>query len=116
MCGYGGRVFGRAYDPSNLVADECAETLGELRFDIPGMGMMPKQLTQAQLYGFTDWGTLHNLAPDVGTPRNVNAASAGGGLRLGWLNMFTADLSADKAVEGPRNDWRFFFVLSARSN
>ena len=46
----------------------------------------------------------------------MNAASAGGGLRLGWLNMFTADLSADKAVEGPRNDWRFFFVLSAKSN
>jgi hemolysin activation/secretion protein len=116
LCGYGGRVFGRAFDPSNLVADECAETLFELRYDIPGMAMMPKQITQAQLYGFTDWGTLHNLAPDVGTPRNVNAASAGGGLRLGWLNMFTADLSADKAVEGPRNDWRFFFVLSAKSN
>jgi hypothetical protein len=28
----------------------------------------------------------------------------------------TADLSAEKAVEGPRNDWRFFFVLSAKNN
>jgi hypothetical protein len=56
------------------------------------------------------------LAPDVGTPRNINAASAGGGLRLGWLNVLTADLSAAKAVEWPRNDWRFFFVLSARNN
>jgi hemolysin activation/secretion protein len=114
LCAYGGRVFGRAYDPSALVADECAETLGELRYDIPMMAMMPKQLTQTQLYGFADRGWLHNLAPDVGTPRNMNAASAGGGLR--WLNMFTADLSADKAVEGPRNDWRFFFVLSAKNN
>jgi hemolysin activation/secretion protein len=116
LCAYGGRVFGRAYDPSALVADECAETLGELRYDIPMMAMMPKQLTQTQLYGFADRGWLHNLAPDVGTPRNMNAASAGGGLRLGWLNMFTADLSADKAVEGPRNDWRFFVVLSAKNN
>ena len=116
LCAFGGRVFGRAFDPSQLVADECLESLGELRYDVPMMGMMPKQLTQAQLYGFTDWGTLHNLAPDVGTPRNMNAASAGGGLRLGWLNMFTADLSADKAVEGPRNDWRFFFVLSAKND
>jgi len=49
------------------------------------------------------------------TPRNLNAASAGGGLRLGWFDLFTADLSADKAVEGPRNDWRFFFVLSAKN-
>jgi hemolysin activation/secretion protein len=113
QCGYGGRVFGRAYDPSALVADECVEALAELRFDFP---MLPKQLTQVQLYGFADKGWLHNLAPDVGTPRNMKAASAGGGLRLGWLNMFTADLSADKAVEGPRNDWRFFFVLSAKNN
>jgi hemolysin activation/secretion protein len=116
LCGYGGRVFGRAFDPSAMVADECVEALGELRFDVPMMAMMPKQITQTQLYGFADRGWLHNLAPDVGTPRNMRAASAGGGLRLGWLNMFTADLSADKAVEGPRNDWRFYFVLSAKNN
>jgi hemolysin activation/secretion protein len=115
LCGYGGRVFGRAFDPSQIVADECVETLGELRFDVPTPASMAKQLTQVQLYGFYDHGWLHNLAPDVGTPRNFNAASAGGGLRIGWLDMFTADLSADKAVEGPRNDWRFFFILSAKS-
>jgi len=116
LCGYGGRVFGRAFDPSAMVADECAEALGELRFDVPTMPMMPKQVSQAQFYGFADRGWLHNLAPDVGTPRDTKAASAGGGLRIGWLNMFTADLSADKAVEGPRNDWRFFFVLSAKNS
>jgi hemolysin activation/secretion protein len=116
LCGYGGRVFGRAFDPSEMVADECVETLGELRYDVPVMPITPKQLSQMQLYGFGDWGSLHNLAPDVGTPRNMVAASAGGGLRLGWLNIFTADLSAAKAVEGPRNDWRFFFVLSAKNN
>ena len=116
QCSYGGRVFGRAFDPSALVADECAEVLGELRFDVPKMPTMPTQLTQTQLYGFADRGWLHNLAPDVGTPRNMKAASAGGGLRIGWLNILTADLSADKAVEGPRNDWRFFFVLSAKNN
>ncbi len=119
LCGYGGRVFGRAFDPSEFVADECGEALGELRFDVP-LGVLPsamaKPLSQAQFYGFADRGWLHNLAPDVLTPRNTNAASAGGGLRLGWLdNIFTADLSADKAVEGPRNDWRFFFILTAKN-
>jgi hemolysin activation/secretion protein len=113
QCSYGGRVFGRAYDPSALVADECIEVLAELRLDVP---MFSKPISQFQFYGFGDHGSLHNLAPDVGTPRNMRAASAGGGLRLGWLNVFTADLSADKAVEGPRNDWRFFFVLSAKNN
>lgn len=116
LCSFGGRVFGRAFDPSEIVADECLETLGELRLDPPlGLTRNPS-LTQLQLYGFGDWGTLHNLAPDVGTPRNINAASAGGGLRLGWLNMFTADLTAAKAVEGPRNDWRLFFILTAKNN
>jgi hemolysin activation/secretion protein len=116
LCGYGGRVFGRAYDPSALVADECFEALGELRLDVPVMSTVLKQLTQTQFYGFADRGLLHNLAPDFLTPRDMRAASAGGGLRIGWLNMFTADLSADKAVEGPRNDWRFYFVLSAKNN
>ena len=34
LCGYGGRVFGRAFDPSELVGDSCLELLGELRYDI----------------------------------------------------------------------------------
>jgi hemolysin activation/secretion protein len=116
LCGYGGRVFGRSFDPSTLVADHCAEALAELRVDVPMVPTAPKQITQTQFYGFVDRGWLHNLAPDVGTPRNMKAASAGGGLRLGWLNMISADLSADKAVEGPRNDWRFFFTVSAKNN
>jgi hemolysin activation/secretion protein len=114
QCGYGGRVFGRAFYPSQFVADECFETLGELRYDLPAIAVTLKELTQTQFYGFADTGSLHNLAPDVGTLRNVVAASAGGGLRLGWLNAFSADLSVAKAVEGPQNDWRFFFILSAK--
>jgi hemolysin activation/secretion protein len=112
QCGYGGRVFGRAFDPSEFVADSCVEELGELRFDVPAIPF--KELTQAQIYGFADNGWLHNLAPDVGTPSNFKAASVGGGLRLGWWNALSADLSAAKAVEGPRNDWRFFFILAAK--
>src|SRR5262249_26022376 len=35
QCGYGGRVFGRAFDPSQILGDSCALVLGELRFDMP---------------------------------------------------------------------------------
>ena len=35
LCGYGGRVFGRAFDPSAMVADRCLQLLGELRLDLP---------------------------------------------------------------------------------
>ena len=51
----------------------------------------------------------------VGTALNPKqGASAGGGVRLRWQNYVNVDLSAAKAIEGPRDDWRFFFITSAR--
>jgi hypothetical protein len=60
----------------------------------------------------------------------VDAASFGGGLRLGWLNAVTADLSVTQVAQGQgllgtrallgvlsagrRRNARFFFILSAR--
>jgi hemolysin activation/secretion protein len=127
LCGYGGRVFGRAFDPSQFVSDTCIEVLAELRYDIP---LQFKGLTQSQLYGFMDHGWLHNIAPVPGTFANVDAASVGAGLRLGWLNAITADLQVAQAVQGtgllntgpvpglletgPRKNTRFFFILNAR--
>src|SRR5207253_1262784 len=35
LCGYGGRLFGRGFDPSQFVSDSCIEALFELRYDIP---------------------------------------------------------------------------------
>ena len=127
LCGYGGRVFGRAFDPSQFVSDSCLEVLAELRYDIP---LELKALTQTQLYGFVDHGWLHNIAPVPGTFSNVDAASVGAGLRLGWLNAITADLSIAQVAQGqgllgttavpgllqtgPRKNTRFFFILNAR--
>ena len=126
MCGYGGRLFGRGFDPSQFISDSCFEALFELRYDIP---VELKSLTQAQLYGFFDHGWLHNLAPVPGTFTSVDAASFGAGLRLGWLNAVTADLTVTQVaqgeglvgtsavpglVTGPRKNTRFFFILSAR--
>jgi len=111
LCGYGGRIFGRAYDPSQFVADRCLELLGELRLDVP----QPfPDLTQAQLYAFADRGWLHNIAPVLPTAANVDGASVGGGLRLGWRSVVTADLSYAKAVAGPIDAQRFFFILTGR--
>ena len=127
MCGYGGRLFGRGFDPSQFISDSCFEALFELRYDIP---IQLQALTQAQLYGFFDHGWLHNLAPVPGTFTSVDAASFGGGLRLGWLNAVTADLTVTQVAQGqglvgttplpgvlsagPRRNTRFFFILSAR--
>jgi hemolysin activation/secretion protein len=125
QCGFGGRVFGRAYDPSELLGDSCWMVLGELRFDLPIFGTNPGSGSKNQLaadfpavqvYGFTDKGKLYRLAvASVGTAADTfTGASAGGGIRLRWQNYLDVDLSAAKAVEGPRDGWRFFFITTAR--
>jgi hemolysin activation/secretion protein len=110
QCGYGGRFFGRAYDPSQLLGDSCWEALGELRYDLPTTAQIP----QAQLYGFADYGKVYTIEPATGTDASAHGASAGAGLRLALLDNFNTDLQAAKAIDGPRNDWRFFFAATAK--
>jgi hemolysin activation/secretion protein len=113
QCGFGGRYYGRAFDPSQLLGDSCIEANGELRYDVP---QQPVPLAQsAQLYTFTDYGQLYSRDVSLGTPAVQDAASVGGGIRLGWFNHVDADLSVAKAIEGPRNDERFFFTLTAHN-
>jgi len=72
-------------------------------------------VTQAQLYAFADRGWLHNLAPAVGTPANLDAASVGGGIRFGWqpafapYGGFSTDLSVAKGIDGPRDELGVLF-------
>ena len=111
QCGYGGRFFGRAFDPSQMLGDHCWAALGELRYDVP-TGI--KQLTRAQLYAFADHGQVYNIQPAAGTPLTQDGTSVGAGVRVAWEDTYTADLSVTKAVEGPRDDWRAFIVLGAK--
>lgn len=111
QCGFGGRVFGRAFDPSELLGDHCWGASAELRYDIASAA---SSLPDVQLYGFTDRGQVFTIEPAVGTAASATGASAGGGVRLRWQNIVNVDLSAAKAIEGPRDDWRYFFVSTAR--
>jgi hemolysin activation/secretion protein len=116
QCGYGGRFFGRGYDPSELLGDHCIEGVVELRYDVPKFA---PTVDQVQLYVFSDYGRLWLLAaasndPSFGTQGNFIAASAGLGARLGVLGHYTADVSVAKAIEGTRDDTRFFFILAAK--
>jgi hemolysin activation/secretion protein len=111
QCSYGGRFFGRAFDPSQLLGDHCWELIGELRYDIP---LAWKQITRAQLYAYADHGEVFNMLPDAGTPARQSGTSAGGGVRVAWEDIYSADLQVAKAVQGPRDDWRFFVVLGAK--
>jgi hemolysin activation/secretion protein len=111
QCSYGGRFFGRAFDPSQMLGDHCWSVLGEARYDI-ATGI--KQLTRSQLYAFADHGQVYYVDPAPGTPTTQHGTSAGGGVRVGWEDTYSADLQVAKALEGPRNDWRAFLVLGAK--
>lgn len=112
QCSFGGRFFGRAFDPSQMLADRCWEVLAEGRYDIATSW---KELTKLQLYAFADHGELFMINPIAGgTPAVQSGTSAGGGVRLAWQDTYTADLSVAKAVDGPRNDWRAFVILAAK--
>jgi hemolysin activation/secretion protein len=112
QCGFGGRFFGRAFDPSQILGDHCFQVLGELRYDLP---TIVPALARTQLYGYADHGRIWNIDPALGTPSTAFGTSVGAGIRLATLkDLFAADLSAAKAVDGPRDDWRFFFTLTAK--
>ncbi|TQF27432.1 hypothetical protein UNPF46_30680 [Bradyrhizobium sp. UNPF46] len=111
QCGYGGRFFGRAFDPSQLLGDSCFEALGEVRYDIP---TVVPQGGLVQLYSYADWGRLWTYLPSAGTPAQVEAASLGGGIRINYRDYINLDLQGAKGVEGPRNGWRAFFAVTAR--
>ena len=122
------RAVNQNVDASELLGDHCWMASGEVRYDVPAPSLGPNSgsipgpnpgltaFPSLQLYGFADKARLYRLSTSpVGTgAATFDGASAGGGIRLGWLNNFNVDLSAAKAIQGPRNDWRFFFITAVR--
>jgi hemolysin activation/secretion protein len=82
----------------------------EVRYNLPDWW----NFSQAQLYVFTDGAEMFNRVPSAGFPNWGHAASAGGGIRSGFLGFLTTDLTVAKAVNGPIDDTRFFFAATAR--
>jgi hemolysin activation/secretion protein len=120
QCSFGGRNIGRAFDPSELTGDHCWMASAELRYDL-AVGAMAKDydalkyLKQSQLYSFLDRGEAYRREASAGTPESQSGTSAGLGLRLGWMDNALLDLSAAKALAGPRDDWRFFFIATVKN-
>src|SRR5262249_23535730 len=127
QCGYGGGGVGRALGPPPFIPANCVRGPGPPPHD-NSLGV--KEVYPGQLYAYADHGWLHNIAPVLGTFRDVDAASLGAGLRLGWLNALAADLSIAQVAQGQNLSGtnnvpvsqpvgigkvtRFFFILSAK--
>jgi len=120
--GLGGPNYGRAYAPSDIVADEGWAFKTELQYT----STLPADwqswagwLDHYQLYTFYDRGTGFKNVSSLGS---AHLSSGGVGVRLAIANRVTADLQAAKPLTrdpsvkyGFPNSrpWHFFFSVSA---
>ncbi len=112
-CGYGGQVFGRGYDPSEILGDHCAMGSVELRFNT---SINSNSIDYTQIYGFADAGKVWNKNPAVGTPKSESLSSVGLGVRASLFNAITGSFELAFPMEKTGNTdkgARAFFRINA---
>jgi hemolysin activation/secretion protein len=110
---YGGRLFGRGYDPAELVGDSGEAAKGELRY----AGFTPHFLLAAYTpYAFYDWGRVRQRDP-IDQPASDHASSCGLGVRVTgdggrWQGFVEVAKPLDHVVaaEGNRSARVFFGI------
>ena len=117
--GLGGPLWGRGYDPSDVVGDEGWAGRVELQYTGVPPGKLVNWWQSYQFYGFYDEGRVSN---HVATAGNPSLSSAGFGVRLAMLDHVTSDfqfakpLSRDESVslnQPHSRPWRFFMQVAA---
>jgi hemolysin activation/secretion protein len=118
--GFGGRTFGRGYDPSDLIGDRGVAAKAELRFDTHPELII---LQDAQYYTFYDYGKIWNIGNNTGQVPKRNAASFGAGMRINftrWLygslefsRALTYPVPAEQAAGKSGKNYRAFFSIAA---
>jgi hemolysin activation/secretion protein len=91
--GYGGSVFGRGYDPSELIGDSGILGKLELRFN-SSIGY--KLLQAVQYYAFYDSGKIWNRGQTQ--IRHASATSLGGGIRIDFNRYLKGDFYLAKPL------------------
>jgi hemolysin activation/secretion protein len=111
---FGGPLFGRAYDPSELVGDSGAAGKFELRYSFHGSDAAAPPAT---LYAFYDAGIVYRRNPQPGEKDRDSATAAGLGVRFNFGRHVhgyvegAAPLTQAVAAEG-NDDARVFAGLS----
>ena len=118
--GLGGSQYMRAYDPSDVTADNGWAAKGELQYNPPIPQFAATYLNTYQFYGFYEQGRVSRNVASVGSGA---LSDAGFGLRLAFLDHLSSDLtiakplSRDESVnlgEPHARPWRFFFTVTAQ--
>lgn len=118
-CGYGGGIYGRAFDSYEISGEHCLNALVEVRANIrPGDLGLQKQLSRIQPYVFYDAGIVRSRGATLpGEKKNETGQSVGIGLRLAHgrdvsLSIeYAHPLTRDVAIERDDNG-RVFFSLN----
>ena len=112
-CGYGGAIFGRAFDNYEISGENCANGAVELRYRLPVGGDVT-----LQPYGFYDAGLVQQkgaLLP--GEARRQTGQSIGVGVRSQIADHvrasleFAQPLARQVAIEGNKDGRVFFSVM-----
>ena len=115
----GGRRFGRAYEPAELVGDRALA----FRMEPTYVGRAGGWLRVYQIYGFYDVGQVRDDTAAAGADSSRSLASAGFGTRLNLAGNVAATLEAawpltrpvaSYQAEGKGNDVRLLGSLMAR--
>jgi hemolysin activation/secretion protein len=91
----GGELFGRGYDPSELLNDHGAAAKLDLRYSKTWNSRRPTTLMP---YVFGDVGRAWQRTPIPGIAASQSAASAGGGIRLNIGTQFSSFVEAAKPL------------------
>lgn len=114
----GGSEFGSAYDSAEITGDSGFGTRAELQYNASEQNAA---ISQYQIYGFYDIGTVYNRSPIAGSETSsASLASTGLGARLNLFEQVNASVEAavpltrDVAANDNSNDPRVFFSLQYR--
>jgi hemolysin activation/secretion protein len=118
--GLGGPQYGRAYDPSDVTADNGWAAKSELQYSPPIPGFAAPYLTSNQLYGFYERG---RVVRNISSSGNPALSDAGLGVRFVLANRLTSDLQMARPLTRDETinyglpharPWRFFFSVAAQ--
>lgn len=118
--GLGGSQWLRAYDPSDVTADNGWAAKGELQYSPPVPKFAASYLNTYQVYSFYEQGRVSRNVASVGSGR---LSDAGFGLRFAFLDHLSSDLTVAKPLSRDESinlgqphgrPWRFFFLVTAQ--
>lgn len=113
--GIGGKIYGRAFDSSEITGDNGFSTRTEAQYLIPAPA---SGLDYVMLYGFADYGVVWNYEAGSRHGRR-SLASSGAGVRLGLLDRLDGTVEVAKPFlrtpdAADDRKTRVFFTLSTR--